>query len=349
MSASNNPVLQAHATLEYIYGPPIGAAKLRVNLQDFTVEELLGFDLSGTGEHVWLYIKKYGKNTIEVAEQLARYAGVKLVDVGYAGLKDKQAITTQWFSVGLAGKSEPDWRALNSDTLSILEVCRHQRKTRRGVHSANRFYIRLTSMTGDRKKIEERLTSIRNCGVPNYFGEQRFGYGAGNIAKALSWFYGKDLAPRSRHKRSLYLSAARAYLFNQFLAARVAAGEWSKPSSGDICILDGNRSFFVVEEVDQNILRRLSAGDIHIACPMWGRGCRKAGRDLQAIENELLIEYKELVQGLENQGLRLEYRSVRLLLDDFGWQFCEDDSVELKFTLNKGSFATSILREVVKY
>lgn len=349
MTEINSPALQAHSSLPYIYGPPIGHGKLRTEMQDFKVEELLGFSLSDRGEHAWLYIEKCGKNTLDIAEQLARFAGVKLADIGYAGLKDKHAITSQWFSIGLAGKADPDWRELNSDTLSILEVGRHQRKLRRGVHAANRFQIRLRSVTGDREQLQKRLGNISRNGVPNYFGEQRFGREGGNTAQALAWFCGKIRAPRSRHKRGLYLSAARAYLFNQFLASRVAAGNWSKPLPGDVCMLDGSRSFFVAEEINEEILHRLSGGDIHLGCPMWGRGQREAGAEVQALENKRLVENRELAQGLENQGLKLEYRSSRLLPNDFYWQFCEDECIDLKFTLSRGGFATSVLREAVNY
>ena len=349
MIEASSPQLQAHESLAYAYGPPVSSGKLRAQLQDFKVEELLDFSLSGSGEHVWLYIEKRGKNTLDVAEQLARHAGVKLVEVGYAGLKDRQAVTSQWFSVGLAGNPEPDWQLLNSDGLSILEVGRHQRKLRRGVHAANRFCIRLASVTGDRQTIQKRLENIRAYGVPNYFGEQRFGRGGGNTAKALAWFCGQIRAPRNRHKRGLYLSAARAYLFNLFLAARVASGSWLKPRNGDVCILDGNRSFFVIETLDQEILNRLSKADIHVACPMWGSGQRGAGFEVQELENKVLVANSELADGLEKQGLKLEYRSTRLLPNDFCWQFCEDDSIELNFTLGRGGFATSVLREIVNY
>ncbi len=349
MTEANSLALQTHSSLPYAYGPPTNSGKLRTELEDFKVDELLGFSLSGSGEHAWLNIEKRGKNTLDVAEQLARYARVKLVEVGYGGLKDKHAVTSQWFSVGLAGKPDPDWRELDGDGLSILETGRHQRKLRRGAHAANRFHIRLRGVTGDHQKIEKRLENISRGGVPNYFGEQRFGREGGNTAQALAWFAGQVRAPRSRHKRGLYLSAARAYLFNQFLAARVSAGSWLKPLTGDVCMLDGSRSFFVAEQVDQEILHRLSSGDIHIACPMWGSGQREAGIEVQALENTLLGENNELAEGLEKQGLKLEYRSSRLLSNDFYWQFCEDDSIDLKFTLGKGGFATSVLREIVNY
>ena len=112
----------------------------------FDVTEDLGFDLSDDGEHDFLWIEKRDANTAWVARQLARHAGVSARDVGYAGLKDRQAVTTQWFSIHLPGRSDPDWAALDEPQIQVLECTRNRRKLRRGVHRANRFRLRLRSL-----------------------------------------------------------------------------------------------------------------------------------------------------------------------------------------------------------
>ncbi len=156
-------------------GKPEATGLIRVNPEDFQVDEILGFELSGEGEHVCLHIRKRNSNTAFVAKQIARLADVKNMDVSYAGLKDRNAVTTQWFSVYLSNKTEPDWQQLNTDEVEVLEVVRHNRKLRRGALKGNRFKICVRELQGDHESLEQRLQTIRGKGVPNYFGEQRFG------------------------------------------------------------------------------------------------------------------------------------------------------------------------------
>jgi tRNA pseudouridine13 synthase len=337
------------ATMGTAHGESVCSAVLRQSPEDFVVREDLGFELSGEGEHCWLEIEKKGLNTSDIVDQLARLAQVKAKVIGYAGLKDKYAITRQWFSLGLAGKSEPDWGLLNSDRITVLQVARHQRKLRRGVHSANRFKITLRSVVGDRDEIEVRLGAIKDGGIPNYFGEQRFGHEGKNINRAAAWFAGQSRAPRNRQKRGLYLSAARAYLFNLVLDNRVSQADWQLPLTGDVCILDGTRSYFTVKEADRDIAQRGEKFDIHLACPLWGGGRREAEEHVQRREDDVLAADLHLCLGLEEQGLNMEYRSARMVANDFSWQFFEDDSLQLKFVLAAGCFATSLVRELARY
>ena len=202
-------------------GAPLFSAAIRTSPADFHVSETLGWDFSGDGEHDYLWLQKTSANTEWVARQLARHADVPARDVGYSGLKDRHAVTTQWFSV--PRWHAPDWSALDVDGVEVLDVRRHNRKLRRGAHQSNTFRIVLRGAGIEQQAdaLEQRLTLIREQGVPNYFGEQRFGRDGGNVALADAWASGKRLP---RHKRSLAISTMRSLLFNEQLDARVPGG-----------------------------------------------------------------------------------------------------------------------------
>ena len=226
------------------HGEPCGRAVLKAVAEDFQVDEVLDIPLSGDGEHLWLWVEKRGLNTEEAARRLARAAGVPVKMISYAGLKDRQALTRQWFSLHLPGKSDPDLTAAEDDSLRILERNRHRRKLQRGAHSANGFTLRLTELQADRERLEARLKAIVAQGVPNYFGTQRFGHDGGNVFDARG-FAERGKLPEHRNMRSRLLSAARSYVFNQVLARRVAEGTWNRAQVGDLLAFTDSRSFFL--------------------------------------------------------------------------------------------------------
>ena len=214
----NEPV-----ALRGAFGAPVLAARIRAQAEDFRVEELDGFEASGEGEHLLLTIEKCGMNTAFVAREIAHWAGVAEHAVGYAGLKDRHAVTRQRFSVQLPGREAPDVASLERDGLRVLAQERHRRKLPRGALAGNRFELVLRDVAGDRAAIEERLAQVAAHGVPNAFGEQRFGHGGGNVNKALSMFAGRRVG---REQRSLLLSAARSVLFSSLCAC---SGSGSNP------------------------------------------------------------------------------------------------------------------------
>lgn len=325
------------------WGAPAGSALIRRRPEDFNVTELPGFALSGDGEHVYLYLEKRSLNSAELGVRIAELAGVPPRDVGYSGMKDRNAVTRQWFSVGLAGRQAPDWQALQSaGDVRVLETARHLRKLRRGTHRGNRFCLRLRDLQGDRTALEARLALLRERGAPNYFGEQRFGRGGTTLAQARRWAARGGRVSRAR--RGLYLSALRAWLFNQQLGARVQAGTWERILPGDVCMLDGSRSFFTCAEPDAEIEARLAQGDLHPGLPLWGRGgSEDVALPAESADNTAVRCF------LEAQGLDLAWRPARLRPDDFCWEFCDDDSLQLDFALGAGSYATALLAEFVRY
>ncbi|MEK1911609.1 MAG: tRNA pseudouridine(13) synthase TruD, partial [Pseudomonas chlororaphis] len=252
------------------YGEALGSAVLKATAEDFQVDEVLDIPLTGEGEHLWLWVEKRGLNTEEAARRIAKAAGVPLRTVSYAGLKDRQALTRQWFSVQLPGKADPDLSAAENDTLKILKLTRHKRKLQRGAHAANGFTLRLTELKADKAGIEERLQSIAKHGIPNYFGAQRFGHNGGNLVDARDWAARKAL-PEQRNVRSRLLSTARSYLFNRVLAARVADGSWQRAQVGDLLAFTDSRSFFPAGEAECSD-PRLAILDLHPTGPQWGEG-----------------------------------------------------------------------------
>ncbi|HUH89890.1 MAG TPA: tRNA pseudouridine(13) synthase TruD, partial [Lysobacter sp.] len=248
-------------------GPPVLSARIRTLPEDFFVEELPGFEPSGSGEHLLLTVEKRGMNTAFAARRIAQWAGVGDMAIGYAGLKDRHAMTRQRFSVHLPKKIAPDLAGLGDDELKVLEHHWHARKLPRGALAGNRFVLVLRDVEGEREAIELRLADIATRGVPNYFGEQRFGHGGDNVGQALAMFAGRRVR---REERGMLLSAARSALFNQVLAARVARDCWDTPLEGEVWMLDGSRSVFGPEPFNDALAQRLAAFDIHPSGPLWG-------------------------------------------------------------------------------
>ncbi|MCB1704747.1 MAG: tRNA pseudouridine(13) synthase TruD [Halioglobus sp.] len=322
-----------------------GSALIRCQPEDFRVSEQLGFELSGQGEHCFLHLQKRQLNSLDLQRRVSDLSGVGLRDIGYSGLKDRNAVTRQWFSVGMAGAVEPDWCALEAGgDVEVLAVARHTRKLRRGVHRANRFTLVLRNVTGEPAALEQRLQALRASGAPNYFGEQRFGRDGSTLEQARRWMRGGRRI--SREKRGLYYSALRAYVFNCFLAQRVEEGDWDTVLPGDVCILHGTRSLFSCEEVTDDIRTRAAAGDLHPGLPLWGRG--QSGALCQQ-RLEQLPECVDICEFLEASGLELAWRPARLLADDFCWEFCDDGTLRLEFSLGAGCYATALLAEFVQY
>ena len=335
------------------HGAPVLSATIRQSPEDFRVDEIDGFDASGSGEHLLLTIEKSGMNTAFVARLLAQWAGVDARAVGYAGLKDRHALTTQRFSVQLPGREAPDVAALEASgagahqCLRVLAQARHARKLPRGALAGNRFVLTLREVVGDAAAIDARLQTIATRGVPNYFGEQRFGHDGGNVDKALRMF----AAPRrriDRDQRAMLLSAARSALFNRVVAARVAAGDWETGLDGEVWMLDGSRSVFGPEAATPELAARAAAQDIHPTAPLWGRGAlRSAGKAL-ARETAALDDAQSLAlrDGLEAAGLSQERRATRLRPSELHWTWQAPGLLQLGFTLPAGCYATSVLAEL---
>jgi tRNA pseudouridine13 synthase len=318
-------------------------AALRQQPADFRVDEVLGFEPGGEGEHVFVQVEKTDANTEWVARQLAQAAGVAPLAVGYAGLKDRHAVTRQSFSVQLPGRADPDWVSLAIPGVTVLSAMRHNRKLKRGAHRGNRFRIRLRDVRGDRAAVEARLARIGERGVPNYFGEQRFGRDGNNLALAEALFAGQRM-PKAQ--RGFALSAARSEIFNAVLAQRVGADTWDRALDGEVWMLAGSHAIFGPEVANDELARRLAERDIHPTGAMWGRGelrCEGAVRELELAVAE---RHSALASGLERAGLEQERRALRLAPAGLVHEWTTDDDLVVDFQLGSGAFATTVLREL---
>ncbi|HHZ70282.1 MAG TPA: tRNA pseudouridine(13) synthase TruD [Methylococcaceae bacterium] len=326
------------------YGGPQGAGLIRQAPEDFKVEEVLPFTPSGEGEHLFLFIEKRGENTDYVARQLAKFAGVLARDVGYAGLKDRQAVTRQWFSIWLPGKTMPDWQRWDQENISLIDITRHHKKLKRGVLTGNRFSLMIRQWEGDVKQTEHLLNTIAVGGIANYYGAQRFGRHGKNIEKALSLFQGQSF---KRNQRSLYLSAARSFLFNCILARRIELENWNQVVAGDVLQFEGSNSFFPTEVIDSALIARVSALELHPTGCLWGLGDVPEYGDVWDIEQTILTQYAELKDGLESMDLKIGRRALRVVVENFTWAFTGTQTLRLSFFLPAGSYATALLKEII--
>lgn len=324
-------------------GPAVGTAALRVTPEDFVVEEDLGFAPDGGSAHRLLWVEKRGANTLWVAREIARRAGVRADDVGFAGLKDRHALTRQWFSV----PATPRMPAVGDagEGFRVLAVEPHSRKLRRGALAGNRFALRLADFDGDRAALRARLDAMATRGVPNGFGAQRFGREGRNLDDVRQWLATGRL-PGGREARAFVFSAARALLFNMVLAARIRDGSWERLLPGELVNLDGSGSFFAAPEPDAALLARLATGDVHPTGPLPGRTDRAPAGVALACEAAALAADADLVAALEAAGLEAERRALRLWPAELR---LEDDTVApvVHFRLPRGAYATSVLHAMI--
>lgn len=325
-------------------GPPGIQGRIRAQLEDFRVQEIPQVMPSGEGNHLWLEVEKRGANTHWVADQLARAAGIPSRDVGYAGLKDRHGVTTQWFSVALQEIRNPDYENWLIPDVVFLQVVNHNRKLKRGTLKGNRFQIVVRDLEGDLPELEDRLGKITRTGVPNYFGPQRFGHNGSNISRGMQWLrHGGRIA---RNKRSIYLSSLRSFLFNEVLARRIRQGNWDRLLDGDIAMLDGSQSVFPCVLPDSELTSRCETFDIHPTGPLSGSGGMQPEREALEQEQQALDEHSVMIDALLEAGSRSSRRSLRLVPEDLQYEL-NGDTLNLAFTLPAGNYATSLLRELV--
>ncbi len=327
--------------------PPLRHGVVKRKPEDFRVTELPLVEPAGEGEHLWLRVRKRGCNTTAVAAMLARAAGVPVRDVSYAGLKDRQAVTEQWFSIHLPGRVVDIPEALD-DGVEVLTQRRHDRKLRRGALRGNRFRIVVRDCEGERNAADAMLSRLATEGFPNYFGEQRFGRDGGNIVKARQMLRGKRRV-RDRAQRSLLISAARSLVFNDLLARRVEQGSWHRPIAGDLMLLGESNSLFAVETVDEALLQRAGQGEIHPSGPLPGSPAKLAPTaEAAELENAVLEEHATLIKGLAKQRVTAARRALRVVPAELSHHWLDDSTLELTFSLPSGAYATSLLRELIQ-
>ena len=355
------------------------SASLKSLPEDFIVQEQIDIDFTGEGEHCWVYIEKRETNTDWLAQQLARFCKVKQMAVSYAGLKDRYAVTSQWFSVQLPGKPTPDWSAFetffssddSAENIRVLQSFRHNRKLQRGALKSNKFSITLRNLKHttenaqavsdhavsdhDVQQLTQRCDDIAQHGVPNYFGEQRFGRQFNNLDQAEKLFSMSASGARhrsanrlSKHKRGLYLSAARSWIFNCILSERIKQGVWDKRLPGDVFMLDGKSACFIDEpdgESNADIVTRLDNHEIHPTVILWGEGDMMVVSQAAELEKSIIDRFAIFRDGLLAARLKAQRRACRLLPADMSCNY-EQGCFHIRFSLPAGSYATMVLAEM---
>lgn len=344
MAQENNNLQKYPLAFHKIFPDACLTADLKLEPEDFQVSEVLGFEPSGEGEHLFLQIRKNNLTTEALVKDVAKALSVAVRDVGYCGLKDKMAITDQWLSVTWPIK-EPIPSLLGA-SWQVITAVRHNKKLKRGIHQANNFVIRLKNITGDLLQLEENLQTVKQEGFPNYFGDQRFGRSGANVEKAERIF--KREFKCKPFQRSLYYSAARSYLFNHYLSIRVEQRSWNKAIAGDSFNLAGSNALFGPEvEIDEKLQERINVHDIHPVGPLFGEGESRLTAAAFDIEQKVAQVYPVLVKGLQKAGIKIAYRPLRVIPKSLNWHL-KKDVCELHFSLPSGSYATALIDQLIK-
>ncbi len=332
--------------LTWLHGKPQGQGILKANPEDFVVVEDLGFAPDGEGEHLLVRILKTDCNTRFVADALAKFLKIHAREVSFAGQKDKHAVTEQWLCARLPGKEMPDLSKFQLEGCQVLEYARHKRKLRLGALKGNQFTLILREIS-DRDEVERRLQAVAAQGVPNYFGAQRFGIGGSNLLGALRW--AESGAPlRDRNKRSFWLSAARSGLFNQQVSIRLKKPEFNQVVDGDALQLAGRGSWFVATPEERAQLReRVDNRELMITAALPGSGEWGSQREALAAEQAAVAEETQLQALLVREKVEAARRAMLLYPQQMSWNWWDDVTVELRFWLPAGSFATSVVRELI--
>ena len=330
----------------WLHGKPTVTASLKSMPEDFMVNEDLGFDFCGTGEHFMVKIRKVGENTKYVVNELAKACGVTSRQVSWAGLKDRHAVTEQWLSVHLPGKADPDLTEFvaTHPGIEVLETTRHDKKLRPGDLKGNQFILRLRDVS-DLAEAEKRFALIQEQGVPNYFGEQRFGHNGNNVVKARAWG-NNEFRVRDKSKRSFYLSAARSWLFNLVVSARLDKGLLTTPLLGDCLAVPNRHDCTLVESIDDTLLADLHAGRCAITAPLVGDNALPTKADAEAFELSIIDQEPALLALIRDNRMRHERRTLVLKPEAMTWKI-ENNDIIVSFALPAGCFATSVMREVI--
>lgn len=329
-----------------VYGRPKSSACFKFTPEDFQVNEYFNGQFSGEGEHILLKIEKRGLTTEEVIKSLARLINKPAKLISYAGLKDRQALTTQWLSIHAPGEEINGVGSLEAPGWRVIEHTRHNKKLRPGFLTGNHFIMRLRDVS-DEMDLVSRLEQIKISGVPNYFGEQRFGREGNNLIKAEEMLVqGKKV--NDRFLKGIYFSAARSWLYNLILAQRIEDNSWNQPLAGDVMQLAGSNSIFVIDEVDTAIQQRIASKDISPASPLPGKGKKMVKGQALELISAIYTHWLPWINGLERHGLEEAWRPNILHVDNLQYTI-KDKVAELSFTLPAGSYATGVLRELVLY
>jgi tRNA pseudouridine13 synthase len=333
---------------------PYGRIKERP--EDFVVEEIPAYAPSGEGEHVFVRLTKTGRTTLDVVRSVALALGCDPRNAGFAGMKDKRAVTTQTVSVHAPRGVDPKQIAARAtsvalDGVVILEAKPHGNKLKPGHLAGNRFAIAVRDVPRDRlEDVDRALREVAAHGVPNAFGSQRFGRAGDNAARAMAWLRGEERGPRDPHAKRLLWSSVQSAVFNAVLEARIADGTWTTPLEGDLLKLRSSGGLFLCSDV-QTDAERAARGELGPTGPLVGARMRWPEGTPAALERRIAAailgaEFDLARTRSLGEGTR---RALRLWVDDVRWDTGESNvghstaCVRVYFVLPKGAYATTVL------
>lgn len=327
------------SALAYPYGDALIDGVIKSRPQDFIVVEELGFEPSGEGEHLFLQVEKSGLSTPELVARISRDYSIHPRHIGFSGMKDKNALTTQWLSLHLPGQ-KADPQVSVGDDYRVLRALRNRSKLRRGSHKSNFFRVCIRAIDDLPAASREQLEAIASRGMANYFGAQRFGRRQDNVEQALARLAGSRL---KRTRRGMLLSALRSHLFNQVLSRRISLGHWAHPLEGDVFMLRGSHSIFS-EALDASLLQRYASMDIASTASLYGSGQSQLSGPALQLEQQVHSEHGEITSCLDNQAVKLQMRPLRVMVDDLQYELdAAEKCLLLELRLPAGSYLTSLL------
>jgi len=324
---------------------------IKVSPEDFVVEELPAYLPSGEGQHLYLWIEKRQLTTQDAVKLIAQATGVPERDIGYAGQKDRQALTRQWLSLATA----KDAVVIDDPRIKVLAASRHGNKLRLGHSKGNRFTLVVRGADANAlSRADAIIERLRTTGLPNFFGPQRFGRQRDNavLGAALLGVGGHPRARHAthdRHLRRLAISALQSEVFNRCLAARIADGLWERVIEGDV-LQRRNGGLFTTTEVDVDS-ERLVRHEVDVTGPLPGAHERpEAHGPARAREDAVLagcgLARAAFANGRgEAEGAR---RCYRVPLVDVTVRRVDSNALELSFALPPGSYATRVIAEITK-
>lgn len=333
----------SHQELRYPYGSALASGLIKTRPEDFQVIEELGFEPSDEGEHLFLQVEKSGMSTPELVDRIARDYSIHPRLIGFSGLKDKNALTTQWLSLHLPGQQAAPVNA-DADGYRVLRAQRNRSKLRRGSHKFNFFRVCVRALDDLPAASREQLAAIASQGIANYFGAQRFGRRQDNVEQALQQLDRRGL---KRSRRSILLSSLRSYLFNQVLSRRISLGYWEQPLDGDVFMLRGSHSIFS-EALNSVVLDRFASMDISSTASLYGKGDSRLSGEALQIEQQVMDEHGDITNCLDRQGVARQMRALRAAVEDFDYRLdTAAKTLHIELRLPAGSYLTSLLDHFV--
>lgn len=334
--------------LPFITAPLPGVGgQIKAEPEHFQVEEILPYAPCGEGEHVFVTLRRAGWNTADVAAALADRFNLKSVDVGWGGRKDKRAVTTQTFSLHLPvavtdAQVERDLAELKFD---ILEVRRHRNKLKTGHVAGNRFSILLTQAgPGDMEAAESIAGLIRRNGIPNFYGDQRFGSNMANIDRAVH-FIERQRPARSK-KDAFVVSVFQSALFNLWLTERMERNQYGTILKGDVAQKSDTGGMFVVDDVDE-AAERFRKGAIVYTGPIFGPKMMPADDPAARHESRILTDFGLSLSDFKRLRAPGSRRRAVLRIDDLAVRPAEA-GLQFTFSLPRGAYATMVMREFIR-